>query len=194
MLRPERGLLILSVSALLALIGWAGWLDAKAWLAQHLIARAWQNTLAHGVPHRPWSWADTWPVARLTTPGGQQLYVLDSTSGQALAFGPGRLTGGSDDDTALVLAGHRDTHFAFLEELVSGDALTVQLANGEHHTFRVTRHAIIDSQRQPLQIPANRQQLLLITCYPFDAVTPGGPLRYVVTAAMPPPDPYPPSG
>ena len=27
-----------------------------------------------------------------------------------------------------------------------------------------------------------RQLLTLVTCYPFDAVSPGGPLRYAVTA------------
>jgi len=29
---------------------------------------------------------------------------------------------------------------------------------------------------------AGHRQLTLVTCYPFDAIVPGGPLRYVVFA------------
>ncbi|WP_297767927.1 class GN sortase [uncultured Alcanivorax sp.] len=182
MARYERGLLVLSLVALLGLAGWASWLDGKAWLAQHLIAHAWQTTLDQGAPQRPWPWADTWPVARLTTPAGKNLYVLESTSGEALAFGPGRLAGGIGSDQALTLAGHRDTHFAFLETLNTGEALTVQFTDGSRHQFQVAAQQVINSQKQPLHIPLDDQQLLLITCYPFDAITPGGPLRYVVAA------------
>lgn len=180
MLRRERAPLVFTLILLAVVAGWAGWLDAKAWLAQQLIARAWDATLEQGGIHRPWSWADTWPVARLVTPDGETLYVLESSSGQALAFGPGRLAGGRDQ--ALALAGHRDTHFAFLEGLRNGDELTLQLADGQTHIFRVSQQEVMNSQQQDLYLPANPEQLVLITCYPFDAVTPGGPLRYVVTA------------
>jgi sortase A len=182
MARLEQRLLVLSLAALLGLVGWASWLDGKAWLAQHLIAHAWQTTLDQGVPQRPWPWADTWPVARLTTPAGKTLYVLESTSGEALAFGPGRLAGGMANDQALTLAGHRDTHFAFLANLKDGDNLTVQRADGSRQHFQITAQQVINSQQQPLHIPQDDQQLVLITCYPFDAITPGGPLRYVVIA------------
>jgi sortase (surface protein transpeptidase) len=30
--------------------------------------------------------------------------------------------------------------------------------------------------------PTGRKSLTLITCWPFDAIVPGGPLRYVVRA------------
>ncbi len=186
MARLERRLRILILAALLGLAGWASWLDGKAWLAQHLIAHAWQTTLDQGVPQRPWPWADTWPVARLTTPTGKTLYVLESTSGEALAFGPGRLAGGIGSDQALTLAGHRDTHFAFLETLENGDSLTVQRADGARQRFQVSSQEVVDSQAHPLQIPRNDRQLILITCYPFDALTPGGPLRYVVIATLTP--------
>lgn len=182
MARHERGLQALSLAALLGLAGWASWLDGKAWLAQHLIAHAWQTTLEQDAPQRPWPWADTWPVARITTPAGKTLYVLESTSGEALAFGPGRLAGGIGSDQALTLAGHRDTHFAFLETLTTGDPLTVQFTDGSQQHFQISAQQIIHSQQHPLHIPRDNQQLLLITCYPFDAITPGGPLRYVVTA------------
>ena len=186
MARLERGVLTLSLAGLLGLAGWASWLDGKAWLAQHLIAHAWQTTLEQGAPQRPLPWADTWPVARLTTPAGKTLYVLESTSGVALSFGPGRLAGGIGSDQALTLAGHRDTHFAFLETLNPGQPLAVQLADGSQQHFQISRQQVINSQHHPLHIPRDDQQLILITCYPFGALTPGGPLRYVVTATSAP--------
>ncbi|WP_290519002.1 class GN sortase [Alcanivorax sp.] len=186
MARLERGVLALSVAGLLGFAGWASWLDGKAWLAQHLIAHAWQTTLEQGAPQRPWPWADTWPVARLTTPAGETLYVLESISGEALAFGPGRLAGGIGSDQALTLAGHRDTHFAFLQTLNPGQPLSVQLADGSQQHFKISRQQVINSQQHPLHIPRDDQQLILITCYPFGALTPGGPLRYVVTATSTP--------
>ncbi|MEQ3724419.1 class GN sortase [Alcanivorax sp.] len=182
MTRLKRGLLALSLAGFLGLAGWASWLDGKAWLAQHLIAHAWQTTLEQGAPQRPWPWADTWPVARLTTPDGAILYVLESTSGEALAFGPGRLAGGTGSNQALTLAGHRDTHFAFLKTLNTGDTLNVQFTDGSQQHFQISRQQVINSQQHPLHIPRDNQQLILITCYPFGALTPGGPLRYVVTA------------
>ena len=58
----------------------------------------------------------------------------------------------------------------------------MQFTDGSQHQFQVTAQQVINSQQHPLHIPRDNQQLLLITCYPFDAMTPGGPLRYVVTA------------
>src|SRR6478609_5123012 len=69
------------------------WIAAKARLAQHLIEQAWQQTLGEpGHAHKPWSWADTWPVLHLQTlqrDGWHDSYVLQSASGESLAFGPG---------------------------------------------------------------------------------------------------------
>jgi sortase A len=40
-------------------------------------------------------------------------------------------------------------------------------------------HFVADINQQTLQ---DQPGLLLVTCYPFDAINPGGPLRYVVAA------------
>jgi sortase A len=47
----------------------AGWIHAKAWLAQRLIASSWHLARATGKPPRPWPGADIRAVARLTMPG-----------------------------------------------------------------------------------------------------------------------------
>ena len=69
------------------------WIPAKAKFAQVLLEDAWQKTLITQQPIKPWPWADTWPVGRLSAPAqNQSLIVLAGASGEALAFGPGHLS------------------------------------------------------------------------------------------------------
>ena len=155
------------------------YIQLKAELAQHLIAQSWA-----GSQHKPWPWADTWPVARLRYQD-TDTYVLSGAHGSALAFGPGHV-----DGTALpgrpgtsVVAGHRDTHFRFLEGVSKDDELMFQTTDGEWHNYRVTEVDIVDTrQAEQLALSKDGRKLVLVTCYPFDAINPGGPWRFVVTA------------
>jgi sortase A len=186
----RRRLATLGLAGLLvALGGWqvgaAGWIHAKAWLAQGLLETAWQRTLATGEPARPWPWADTWPVARLAAPAhGVELIVLAGGSGRTLAFAPGHLDGSPlpGRPGTSIIGGHRDTHFRFLERVRPGDELVVDDAAGARHRFRVSETRIVDSRTARIEPAGTRPALVLVTCYPFDALVPGGPLRYLVIA------------
>lgn len=168
-------------------LGAGVWIDAKALLAQRLIAGAWQRTLdAGGLPVKPWPWADTWPVARLQVPRhGQDLFVLAGAHGQSLAFGPGHESASAPLGEAglSVIGGHRDTHFDFLETLRPHTLLSLQLPDGRRQSYRVTDAKVVDVRVDPVPAGGARTELLLVTCYPFDAVITGGPLRWVVRAA-----------
>lgn len=181
MRRLETILLMISLIVSLLALGRASYIDAKATLAQVLIAHAWQQTLDSGAPQRPWPWADTWPVARLLTPDGDALYVLESASGQALAFGPGRIPSPRASD-GLMIAGHRDTHFRFLQTLEPGQPLALENPDGEMRSYRIAGLRVVDSRVERLLPPPHRDELMLISCYPFTAAPAGGPLRYVVYA------------
>ncbi|WP_241505974.1 class GN sortase [Parahaliea mediterranea] len=178
-------LIALCTLALKELAG-AGLIYAKAALAPHLMARAWAATQAEGGVHKPWPWADTWPVARLRVPQlGIDQFVLAGASGNALAFGPGLDAAGVEPGQGgtAVIAGHRDTHFRFLQHLVPAMSLSVELPDGRLLQYRVAESRVVDS-RQPVAAPSHfgPAELELVTCYPFDAIRPGGPLRYVVHA------------
>ena len=184
----RRWPLAAAVLVLLALAAWqlggAAWIHAKATLAQHLIASAWEGTKKDGA-RRPWPWADTRPVARLTVPSrGISLYVLAGTSGRSLAFGPGHVDGtalpGSSGNRVIVA--HRDTHFAFLRNLREDEEITVEDTRGRLTRYRVREVAVVDKSQTRLLDPADSPQLTLITCWPFDAVQPGTAQRYVVIA------------
>ena len=159
----------------------AAWIPLKAELAQWLLQRAWTAALAGDASARPWPWADTRPAARLRVPGlGVEQFVLEGHSGRNLAFGPVLVDGTwSGDDR--VLSGHRDTHFRFLADLRIGDQIVLE-GVGRREEYRVSAFDVVDSRSHELVIEPGMRRLSLVTCYPFDAAAPGGPLRYVVTA------------
>lgn len=156
------------------------WIPAKAELAQWLIERSWQQAQDGNENAQPWPWADTRAVGVLSVPGlGIRQIILEGNSGRNLAFGPVMLAGEVGHD--LVISGHRDTHFRFLQDLETGERLIVQTKNSTQH-YQVVAVEIIDSRTSELVIEPGTSRISLVTCYPFDAPLTGGPLRYVVTA------------
>ncbi|MCB1759558.1 MAG: class GN sortase [Gammaproteobacteria bacterium] len=165
-------------------LGEGKYLQAKAWLAQQLLRTAWQQTRDGGDRIAPWPWADTWPVARLEVPRlGIDQIVLADTSGRTLAFGPGHLNGSAPLGEAgnSVLSGHRDTHFSFLRELKRDDLLHLTLPDRRRIRYRVYDLGVVDA-RVGVSIQRQQRELTLTTCYPFDALLPGGSERYLVAA------------
>ena len=182
-------LAILLAAAGLWQFGGGLWIHGKAWAAQVLIARAWDEALAEkgrGRAAPPWPWADTRPVARLEVPAlDVDEIVLAGASGRTLAFGPGHLDGTAAPGAPglSVVSGHRDTHFRFLEDVQLGALIRVERPDGIWQDYRVTQTRIVNVETTRIaQTATGRPRLLLTTCYPFDAVLPGGPLRYLVLA------------
>jgi sortase A len=161
------------------------WIQTKAWLAQALIARAWSRTLEGEKEARPWPWADTWPVARLSVPRlGLERYVLAGANGAALAFGPGHASEtalpGSDGNS--LIGGHRDTHLAFLGELRAGDEIVVERADARRVRFQVEETHVVNRRDVWLAAQDGPPRLTLVTCWPLDAWRAGGDERYAVVA------------
>ena len=180
--------------AIAALLGIAGvalcgqglWIHAKAILAQVLLERAFAQTLGTGKPVKPWSWADTWPEARIEFPRlGKSAIVLHGSSGQALAFGPGHVerTPDAGNPGTAIYAAHRDTHFAFLGDVAIGDEIRVTRQDGATFRFRVTGTEVVRWDASGIDPLAPGQRLVLATCWPLDGKF-SGPLRYLVRAEM----------
>ena len=170
----------------LVLFGQGAYIHAKAWLAQILLERAFTATIATGRVTRPWSWADTWPVARIEVKRlNTQAIALAGSSGQALAFGPGHVRGTAEpgERGIAVYAAHRDTHFRFLKDVAIGDEIAVTRRDGRTFRYRAERSAIVRFDASGLDPLAGGHELVLSTCWPFDSMTPG-PLRFVLHAVL----------
>ena len=170
----------------LVLLGQGLWIHAKAMLAQILLERAFAQSLATGSAVKPWAWADTWPVARIAVPRlGRSVIALAGSSGQALAFGPGHveLSPEAGEPGTAIYSAHRDTHFAFLEDVRIGDEIRVTRRDGVFR-FRVARTSVVRWDSSGIDALGPGRGLVLATCWPLDAKT-AGPFRYLVHAEMP---------
>jgi len=173
---------IILASAAVWQLGLAGWIHAKAHTAQILLDRAWQQTLINHKQNRPWPWADTWPVAELIVPEIDiAQIVLAGDSGATLAFGPGHSFASTlpDEHGTVMISGHRDTHFRFLQNLKKGTRLILKTKSAIHY-YTVTRTRIVDSRNYT--VDKNSDELILVTCYPFNSAITGGTERYLVYA------------
>jgi sortase A len=167
--------------------GNGAWIYVKAQLAQVLLQRAWAGTLSGQRDVTPWPWADTWPIARLVVPSlAIDQIVLEGAYGRTLAFGPGHVesTGPLEGADSIILTGHRDTHFQFLEKLQAGEIILLQTRTGRWHRFAVRDRQVVDSRKARIFTQEGKRQLTLVTCYPFHATVAGGPLRYMVIAEI----------
>ncbi len=185
----RRYLLVICIISLVGVgtpaFGHGLWIYGKAHVAQLLLHAAWERTRGTGVPVKPWSWADTHPVARLIAPAHDaDVLVLAGASGRTLAFGPGHLDGSAQpgDPGNAIITAHRDTHFRFLARVAQGDVLLIERADGGRRHFRVRAMYVADYREIALARDPAVPTLTLVTCYPFDALDAGGPLRYVVVA------------
>jgi sortase A len=170
----------------LILFGQGAYIHAKALLAQVLLERAFEKSIATGRETKPWSWADTWPVARIEVKRLRtSTIVLAGSSGQALAFGPGHVerTPDAGERGVAVYSAHRDTHFAFLKNVTIGDEIDVTRRDGRAFRYRVDTISIVRFDASGIDPLAGGHELVLSTCWPFDALT-QGPERYLVHATM----------
>jgi sortase A len=177
--------LLLALAGLI-LFGQGAYIHAKALLAQVLLERAFTATIVTGRDSKPWSWADTWPVARIEVKRiDASAIVLAGSSGQALAFGPGHVehTANAGERGVAVYSAHRDTHFRFLKDVKLGDEIAVTRRDGKVFRYRADSHSVVRFDQFGIDPLSNGYELVLSTCWPFDAVT-GGPDRYLLHATL----------
>src|SRR5436190_24150836 len=183
---PRFALPLLLALIGLILFGQGAYIHAKALVAQVLLERAFTNTVTTGRETKPWSWADTWPVARIEVKRiGASAIVLAGSSGQALAFGPGHveLTANAGERGVAVYSAHRDTHFRFLKDIKIGDEIAVTRRDGKVFRYRADRSSIVRFDASGIDPLTDGYELVLSTCWPFNAVTPG-PDRYLLHATL----------
>ncbi len=174
-----RALFLIIGAVGLGTMAQAAWIPVKAQVAQVLLNHAFDQSLAAHRGIKPWAWADTTPVARVSVARlGVSDVVLSGGTGQALAFGPTMLRGSHD---VTVLAAHRDTHFAYIQDLRAGDVVLVEAIDGSRARYRVTGFQTVRWDRFAVPSDPARPLLALATCWPFGATT-RGPWRRVIWA------------
>lgn len=160
----------------------------QAWVAHGLLHTAWIRTQASGHQVKPWPWAKTLPLARLSAPRlkTEQIVLSHANEKQSrldmLAFAlmhtdssvlPG-------DMGNSVLNVHRDTYLGFLKALKLGDTLVLEsIHNGRWH-YQVSAIYVVDKADTYLVEPSLNRRLTLVSCYP--CTVKDNRWRYVVVA------------
>jgi sortase A len=114
----------------------------------------------------------------------QTLPIIEGTSTDDLKRGVGHFTRsvlpGEKDN--CVLSGHRDTVFAKLGKLKTGDQVIAQTSAGTF-TYEIKGIRIVHADDRTVIVPADHAVLTLTTCYPFNYVG-SAPDRYILTADL----------
>jgi sortase A len=190
----------------------ASWLPTKAWLSQQLIRYSWQqsmvqqstfrqpsfqhqkamqgeqpNNLTAKVAVKPWPWADTFPIAELSFKRlKENIVVLNGGDPTTLAFSAGAVApfNQTNNGKPFVVAGHRDSHFDFLEDILMKDVISMKDQHGKSQLYQVEAIDIVDASSGQLPVLAHDSSLILITCYPFSGIGSDTNERYVITAKL----------
>ena len=160
-------------------------IEIKAKIAQILLQHSWKKTLNSGIFQQPWSSFDSNPILLLHIPKYEIIQVvLQGTSGQSLAFGPA-----FHEESFLpfekgttVISIHRDSHGLFIKKLIKGDLIKLQDQYKKWHIYSVDNFIILNINKDTISLSEYDERLLIITCYPFNALISGTPYRYIVSA------------
>ena len=113
---------------------------------------------------------------------GISVMFLQGTGEKTLVLGAGHVPGtpSPGGDGNVVIAAHRDTFFRKLEAIQSGDRIQVATVRRTYE-YVVDFTEIVDPEDTRAMESRDRQELTLITCFPFYFVG-AAPKRFVVHA------------
>lgn len=178
-----KWLTVVLLVAGLGLFGHGGYMQGKAWFAQYLINNAWQQALNKPNEQiKPWFYADSYVTAKLSWPShNKTLTILAGANGRNLAFAPSHFlqSGGLGKSKGALIAGHNDTHFAFLQDVKVAEQFSLQTQSGQIDTYQIRDIKVIHQSHSDF---LNHDGLYLLTCYPFDSLVSGTELRLLVSA------------
>jgi sortase A len=122
-------------------------------------------------------------IGRLQIPRlGVSSFILEGVGSKTLRIGLGHVPGTSlpGQPGNVVIAGHRDTFFRPLRKMEVCDELSIETTARTYY-YQVRSFEIVDPHNvNPLRFH-NKNELTLITCYPFYYVGPA-PKRFIVHA------------
>ena len=139
---------------------------------------------AHAAPHRRRLDPDPSAiVGRIEIPRlGLSDIIVEGVAEPELRLGLGHIPGtplpGEPGNVAI--AGHRDTFFRPLRNILANDSIQLVTLNGTYG-YRVVSTQIVDPADIQVLNPTRRDTLTLVTCYPFYFVG-SAPKRFIVRA------------
>jgi sortase A len=122
-------------------------------------------------------------IGRIEIPRlGLAVAILEGTASRTLRAGVGHIAGTAlpGETGNIGIAGHRDTYFRTLKDILPGDEIRIQTPTGLSR-YEVNWVQIVSPNDAGILAHSPDSAVTLVTCYPFYYVGPA-PERYVVHA------------
>jgi sortase A len=169
----------------LAVLGYACYFSTSAYLFQKTETISLTNfspeapSIEHSIPVIPEGGTiGLIKIERL----GLSAVVVEGDSSSVLRRGVGHVPGtampGAPGNSAL--SAHRDTFFRPLRKIQTGDVITLQV-RGAEYAYEVESTSIVPPTAVEVLRSRGRDELTLITCYPFNYIG-SAPNRFIVHA------------
>lgn len=152
------------------------------WIIHGLLDNAWVRTQASGREVKPWPWAKTWPLARLSVPHLRvQRIILSHADNSIPLFVLGHLESSvlPGELGNSVVSSFHGSDGLFLRKLREGDVMVLESSRNGQWQYRVSAIYIADKANTTLLEPSLNRRLTLISYY---QATPQDNRRYVVVA------------
>lgn len=123
------------------------------------------------------------PVGRIRVPStGVDVVAFEGIDAAILRRGAGHFPGTAlpGEEGNVAFAAHRDSFFRGLRHIEPGARVVVETPRGDFR-YTVTATRVVVPSRVDVVAPHGRDELTLVTCYPFDYIGPA-PRRFVVQA------------
>jgi sortase A len=133
-----------------------------------------------GAPRRPSEIVGRLEIPRLNLSAMVREGASERTLSRAVGHIPGTALPGVQGNVAL--AGHRDTFFRALRNIVKDDLIEIQTEQGTYG-YRVDSTRIVGPRDVSVLNASGGETLTLVTCYPFYYVG-SAPKRFIVRATL----------
>ncbi|MDE2648777.1 MAG: sortase [Paracoccaceae bacterium] len=161
----------------------ASLMPIKAFIGQHYLEVAWQESLSTNKLSKPWRSADFYMIGELKVPRlNISRVILNSVSGEAMAWGIGRVNNIKSKSSSgpVILAGHRDSHMKFMYELNVGEKIELIMSDGLIKTYVISKTGITNQPELEISESINKKNsLILTTCWPLKS-SQQGRQRYII--------------
>lgn len=133
----------------------------------------------------PWQWADSYPVAKLTSKKNNISWIImTGMTGRTMAFSPTWLEDSAKPNQYgnTVISAHNDSHFNVLENSGIGDEFLLEDQQGKILTYRIMTIDVVPEYDISSYLFQDETMITLITCYPFKATNSAKTQRLVIQA------------
>ena len=157
---------------------------SKGYLIQYLLNESWNEYRVNR--DVKYDWFNLQPIGKLTIPRLQiNSIILDGSDNRTLAYGLGKIDNSTlihEPMENIAIAGHRDSYFKELKNIVENDDVLLEHIEGVSK-YRVEKTIIVNPEEIDYINNNKKNTLTLITCFPFNFIG-SAPQRFIVQCKL----------